>query len=148
MNTIRTVMDILENCDLIRQNFSELNFDFSDQTVRGKAGVFQNGHTKLSETITGDERHRLNFTLYASSDAFEDIDRLQNGDFLMELSYFLGALRDIEVTERVNGKDRPGKIESISSSNGMLCALNNDNFKDGGIYQLQISVQYKISGGD
>lgn len=145
-NVIRTVKDLIGQCDLIKSHFSSVNFDFNDQTA-GKAGLFQNGFSVLGEDIVGNTRCRLNFTLYANFDTFKDYDRLNNSDFMLAFSNFLAQQKRIEISEAVGEQEKTGEITKITPSGGVLFALNNEDFNDGGTYQLNLSVEYTINDG-
>ncbi len=146
MNVLETMRSILSECELL-DAFNGCHVDYTEPNV-GTCGLFSNGATKVRETICGKQYYHIAFQLYASCDAFEDFNRLQNSNFLLELTYYLNGLKDIAIVEKVGLTSRQGKITKITASNALLFNLITNDLNDGVQYQLQINVDYEINGED
>lgn len=143
MTTIEFLKNWLVNSPLM-VNFTQ-NYDFIEQ-IPNQSGLFSNGTQKYKETIIGDEYYRANFVLYSGLQAFTDYDRLSNSDFLTQLGYSMNQIKGDEIVEIIDGIERKGNIESVTTSNGMMYTLPTNDMNDGVIYQLQFQVEYKIKG--
>lgn len=144
MNVFRTLKQILSDCTLLDDFNNGVHVDYTESST-GTCGLFPTGTKKTGEDVLGNLRYRLSCTLYASMATYEDYERLNNSDFLLSLSYYLDTLKDIDITEEINGVSRSGEITKVSASGGMLYVVNNEDINDGGQYQLQINVDYMIN---
>lgn len=133
MNVIEEVKEILKKYPKINEFVNDIHIDFTDFEAKSY-GLSSTGDSLISEDILGNQKRRHNFVLYARTEAYEDFDRLQNSNFLLELNYWLEKQKDIEIEN--------GKITSLSSANGMLYQIPNDDLNNGVLYQLQIYAEY------
>lgn len=133
MNVIEKVKDILKNYEHISEFVNDIHIDFTDSDAKSY-GLSSIGDALLSKDILDNETRQHNFILYARAEAYEDFDRLQNSNFLLELNYWLEKQKDIEINN--------GKITSLSSANGMLYEIPDGDLNNGVLYQLQIYAEY------
>ena len=134
MNIIEKVKNILKNYSKISEFVNDIHIDFTD-SVSKSYGLSSTGDTLLSEDILGNQIRQHNFVLYARAEAYEDFDRLQNSNLLLELNYWLETQKNIEIDK--------GKITALSSANGMLYEIPNGDLNNGVLYQLQIYAEYE-----
>ena len=134
MNIIEKVKDILKNYEHINEFVNDIHIDFTDSESKSY-GLSSIGDTLLSRDILDNEKRQHNFILYARAEAYEDFDRLQNSNFLLELNYWLEKQKNIEIDD--------GKIISLSSANGMLYEIPDGDLNNGVLYQLQIYAEYE-----
>lgn len=134
MNVIEKVKNILKNYSKIREFVNDIHIDFTDSVAKSY-GLSSTGDTLLSEDILGNQIRQHNFILYARAEAYEDFDRLQNSNFLLELNYWLETQEDLTIDG--------GKITSLSSANGMLYEIPDGDLNNGVLYQLQIYAEYE-----
>ncbi len=133
MNVIEEVKEILKKYPKINEFVNDIHIDFTDSEAKSY-GLSSTGDSLISEDILGNQKRKHNFVLYARAEAYEDFDRLQNSNFLLELNYWLEKQKNIEIEN--------GKIISLSSKNGMLYQIPDDDLNNGVLYQLQIYAEY------
>lgn len=134
MNVIEIVKEILQKYPKINEFVNDIHIDFTDSEAKSY-GLSSTGDSLVSEDILGNQKRKHNFVLYARAEAYEDFDRLQNSNFLLELNYWLEKQKNIEIDN--------GKITSLSSANGMLYQIPDDDLNNGVLYQLQIYAEYE-----
>lgn len=134
MNVIEIVKEILQKYPKINEFVNDIHIDFTDFEAKSY-GLSSTGDSLVSEDILGNQKRKHNFVLYARAEAYEDFDRLQNSNFLLELNYWLEKQKNIEIDN--------GKITSLSSANGMLYQIPDDDLNNGVLYQLQIYAEYE-----
>lgn len=138
---------LTEDEDQIIVNFNETtmenHFDYMDQKPT-KNGLFSNGTTLLREDIEGNKKYVANLVLMSGLYAFQDYDRIMNSDYITRLTYSLSEIKNVEITEIVNGEAKAGIITGASGSNGMLYSIPTGDINDGVVYQIQIQVNYTI----
>ena len=134
MNVIEKVKEILKKYPKINEFVNDIHIDFTDSEAKSY-GLSSTGDTLLKKDILDNQIRRHNFVLYARAEAYEDFDRLQNSNFLLELNYWLEKQKDIEIDD--------GKIISLSSANGMLYEIPDGDLNNGVLYQLQIYAEYE-----
>ena len=142
MNVIETVKDLLSRCSILDE-FNGVHIDYTEGET-GEAGLFSNGATKTGEDLIGNPRYRIAFTLYTGLRSATEYDRIQNSDLLLRLTYYLDQIKNIAITEDVNGTEYPGEITRISCANALLFDYPSGDPNKGVRYQLQISVDYRI----
>lgn len=134
MNIIEKVKEILKEYPKISEFVNDIHIDFTDSESKSY-GLSSIGDTLLKKDILDNQIRQHNFVLYARAEAYEDFDRLQNSNFLLELNYWLEKQKNIEIDG--------GKITSLSSANGMLYEIPNSDLNNGVLYQLQIYAEYE-----
>lgn len=134
MNIIEKVKEILKEYPKISEFVNDIHIDFTDSESKSY-GLSSIGDTLLKKDILDNQIRQHNFVLYARAEAYEDFDRLQNSNFLLELNYWLEKQKNIEIDG--------GKIISLSSANGMLYEIPNSDLTNGVLYQLQIYAEYE-----
>ena len=142
MNVIETVKHILSECTIMDE-FNKIHIDYTEGSV-GFAGLFPNGATKSGEDLIGNPKYRITFTLYTGLNSANDYDRLANSDLLLRLTYYLNQLKNLSITENVDGHEYPGEVSRIFCSNGLLFDYPTGDPNDGVRYQLQIGAEYII----
>lgn len=134
MTVIDKVREILKKYPKISEFVNDIHIDFTESSTKSY-GLSSIGDTLLSEDILGNQTRQHKFVLYARAEAYEDFDRLQNSNFLLELNYWLEKQKDLEIDN--------GKITSLSSANGMLYEIPDGDLNNGVLYQLQIYAEYE-----
>lgn len=139
MNVLDYMREWFNNNELLKE-FNQ-SYDFLEQ-VPNNVGLFSNGITLLKQDIEGNSQYKMNLVLMSGMTAYADYDRLLNSEFMNKLTYQLATIKNIEIVE--NG--RSGIITSVLATNGMMYSVPSGDINDGVIYQLQISVNYKLKG--
>lgn len=134
MTVIEKVKNILKEYSKIGDFVNEIHIDFTESVTKSY-GLSSVGDILISQDILGNQVRRHNFVLYARAEAYEDFDRLQNSNFLLELNYWLENQKNIEIDD--------GIITSLSSANGMLYEIPNGDLNNGVLYQLQVYADYE-----
>ena len=142
MNVIQKIKDLLSECSIL-DDFNGVHIDYTEGET-GEAGLFSNGASKIGEDLIGNPKYRITFTLYTGLQSATDYDRIQNSDLLLRLTYYLDRIKNIAITEDVNGTEYPGEITRISCANALLFDYPYGDPNQGVRYQLQISVDYRI----
>ena len=144
MNIIELVKQILSDCPLVSDLSGSINIDYTEDNPVS-FGLYPTGDQLLREDILGNQDRQHNFVLYAVFQSFNDYDRLANSTFLLNLAYYLEKAatgQDVEVT--VDNKTLHGKLNKLSSANGMLYGYQNETLSGPVTYQIQIQAQYRI----
>lgn len=146
MNVIETVKKILTDCPLMDEFNDNIHIDYMSLGDKQEmdTGVYPLGTSLVSGDILGNKKYHINFSVFADKKAYEDYDRLNNSGFLLSLTYYLNQLKDIAITENVNGEEKNGVITKISAGNGLLFSVPSGDINDGVTYQIQIGVDYTI----
>lgn len=144
MNIIELVKGILLQFPKINQVCNDIHVDFTDDTPTNY-GLSSTGDSLVSEDLLGNQTRQHNFILYAVYQSMNDYDRLSNSGVLLELALWLEKqARGQEIQLTVGGKILKGKLIKLSTANGMLYNIPNENLTDGVQYQLQIIAQYEL----
>lgn len=135
MNVIEKTRNILKNYSHISEFVNDVHVDFTDSKLKNY-GLSSTGEPELliNEDILGNETRQHNFVLYAKTSAREDIDRLANSNFLLELSYWLKNQKNIPIDN--------GIIKEITTANAMMVEIPDNDIKQLAIYSIQIYVRY------
>jgi len=144
MNIIEAVKLIISDCPLVQDLSGSINIDYTEDSPVS-FGLYPTGDQLLREDILGNQDRQHNFVLYAVFQSFNDYDRLANSTFLLNLAYYLEKAatgQDVEVT--VDNKTLHGKLNKLSSANGMLYGYQNETLSGPVTYQIQIQAQYRI----
>lgn len=142
MNVIERLKDMLSDCPLM-DDFNDGHVDYTEAEP-GNFGIFNVGTTKLKEDVLGNATYISNFTLYANNMAYDDMTRLANSSWLLDMSYWLNNQKDLDIEVEIEGETKKGVISKIDSSNAMMFRYPTGNPADGVDYQIQIKVTYKI----
>ncbi|MEG0899516.1 MAG: hypothetical protein RSF40_07400 [Oscillospiraceae bacterium] len=144
MNIIETVKGILNECPLIAQFTNDIQIDFTKDTPTN-FGLSSSGDTLVKESITGVQTRRHNFILFAVNQSISDYDRLNNSTFMLDLEYYLEAIKGNAITATVGNSTKIGALEKLSCANAMLFSIPNGDINNGCVYQLQIIAEYKLN---
>lgn len=143
MNVIEKTKELLESFPKISEVSGVVHVDHSDGNI-GSYSLSPTGDVLISEDILGNQRRRHTFLLSAYYSAFNDYERISSSGVLLELAVWLSAQQDIPIETLYEDKLCPGMITRISTANGMLYAVPNENNIDAYVYQLTISADYTI----
>jgi len=138
MNVIEYIRKWVE--DNAIEKFAKCHIDGNKSKI-GEWDLAPNGITKTKETIDGVEYFAQNFTLYTQKHSYNDLDRLNNSNFLAELGYNMSKIENVSIAE--NG--RGGKIIKVSTNNALLYSVIDGDINKGVTYQIQISVEYLLN---
>lgn len=144
MNIIKLVREVLTNYPKISEFTNNISIDFTEDEPNNY-GLYSTGDTLISEDILGNQIRQHNFVLYAVNQSYNDYDRLANSTFLLDLAYWLERYKSNVVLEVViDNKTYHGNLKSLSSANGMMYEIHNDDINNGITYQIQIYAQYTL----
>lgn len=143
MNIIEKVKDIVQSFPKIAELCGEVHVDFADPD-RTSYGLSSMGDTRIREDVTGRLMRQHSFMLYATYSAASDYERITNSGILLELAIWLEEQAGCEIEQEVLGKTYTGEIEEITTANGSLYAIQQENLADEVQYQLQIVVNYTL----
>lgn len=136
MSIIEALKEYMFSCPLVKETENGINIDFSDGEK--KCGIAPTGNNVIEVYINGSEVHQYNAVFYISGCTIDDIVRLENQEFVENVSDWI-------YQQNINGNlpklsDKYRAIE-ISSDNGMLFELSENGRS--GLYQLQIHLEYE-----
>ncbi|MGN0648446.1 MAG: hypothetical protein ACI4J3_07445 [Oscillospiraceae bacterium] len=143
MNIIETMRDILQRFPKISEMLGTVHVDFTD-TTPDSYGLSPIGDSLLSEDILGNQTRSHTFLLYAVFSAINDYERLANSGILLELSLWLQQQTGCPVNTMIDGTEYRGELTKITTDNGMLYDIPEENRISGVQYQLQIVAEYTI----
>lgn len=144
MNIIELVREVLTNYPKISEFTNNVSIDFTESEPNNY-GLYSTGDTLISEDIQGNQIRQHNFVLYAVNQSYTDYDRLANSTFLLDLAYWLERYKSNVVIEvEIDNKTYHGNLKSLSSANGMMYEIHNDDINNGITYQIQIYAQYTL----
>ena len=146
MNIIEKMIDILENFPKISTVCNEIHIDFADPEPTSY-GLSSTGDSLIKKDILGNQTRQHSFLLYSTFSGINDFERQENTAALTELSVWLDQQIGGEVETEIGEEIYKGEIIKITSSNGMLYAVPQENNIDGMQYQLQINVEYSVKSG-
>lgn len=145
MNIIELVRETLTNYPKIQEFTNNIHIDFTNDDEHPNYGLYSTGDVIASEDILGNQIRQHNFILYAVNQSYNDYDRLVNSTFLLDLAYWLERYKsDVALDVTIDNKVYQGKLKSLSSANGMLYNVINDDINNGVMYQIQIYAQYTL----
>lgn len=145
MNIIKFVREVITNYPKIQEFTGNVHVDFTNDNEQPNYGLYSTGDVLVKENILGTQTRQHNFILYAVNQSYTDYDRLANSTFLLDLAYWLERYKTstrLEVT--IDEKAHTGKLTGLSSANGMLYNVINNDINNGVMYQIQIYAQYTI----
>ena len=145
MNIIEFVREALTNYPKIQEFTNNIHIDFTNDDEHPNYGLYSVGDMLLNEDILGNQTRQHNFILYAANQSYNDYDRLVNSTFLLELAYWLERYKsDVVLEVTIDNKAHTGQLKQLSSANGMMYSVINDDINNGVMYQIQIYAQYTI----
>lgn len=136
MNVIEAMRALLTSFPKIT---SIVHMDIADD-IPESYGLASVGDKLVSEDVIGREKRQHSFLLYATYSGLNDFERISNSGVLLELAQWLDKQQDIKIDN--------GYITKISTGNGMLYAIPDENMAQGVQYQMQITVEYTVEIDD
>lgn len=88
MTILEITKQIINEYPHIEEFTNNIHYDFSDDT-EGEAGLYIAGDRKISEDVLGNQMRQSDMIMYATCQAASDYDRLNNSNFLSNLSWYL-----------------------------------------------------------
>ncbi len=143
MNIIEKVRELLQTFPKIAQICDTVHVDFTE-TETDSYGLASMGDALVSEDILGNQTRQHTFMLHSVFSAVNDYERLTNSGVLLELAQYLDTCVGDEVTHEVDGITHMGQITKITTANGYLSLIPDENTIKGWFYQLQITAEYTI----
>lgn len=147
MNIIEKIRSMVADFPRIAAICDTVHVDFSG-TEPTSYGISSIGDALLSEDIIGNQVRQHTFTLRSVFSAINDYERMSNSGVLLELAQYLDGCVGEAVTHAINGVVYTGTIQKITTANGMLTAITNENVVQGWYYQLQIIAEYTVNKDD
>ena len=141
MNIIERIRSMVGSFSKIAEICDTIHVDFSD-TNPTSYGLSSTGDTLVSEDIIGNQTRQHSFVLHSTFSALNDYERMSNSGVLLELAQYLDRCVGEDVTHEIDGVVYTGTIQKITTANGMLTAITNENVVQGWYYQLQIIAEY------
>ena len=135
MNVIEKVRDLLAGFPQISAICNTVHIDFADPDP-ASYGLSSVDDKLISEDVLGNQKRQHTFLLYAVFSSINDYERLQNSSAQLDLGYWLHGQTDIPIDG--------GLIVRITSGNGMLYDIPQENAVQGVQYQMQIVAEYKL----
>jgi len=143
MNIIERIRAILQGFPRINDICDAVHVDFADEEPESY-GLASLGDALIAEDILGNQNRQHSFMLHSVFSAVNDYERLTNSGVLLELAQYLDSCVGYEVEHEIDGKRYTGIITKISTANGMLSAIPEENTVRGWFYQLQINADYTV----
>lgn len=143
MNIIEFMKKTLQDFPKISEICNEIHVDFTDDSPTSY-GLSSIGDTLLKEDVLGNQTRQHSFLLTSVYSAVNDFERQENSIALTELAQWLEQQTGAEITVEIGNETYSGEITQITTANGMLYAIPNENEIDGWQYQLQIIAQYTV----
>lgn len=158
---IETVKDTIKRF-VVKEGDHDVHIDFIDPQT-GDIGLFPIGPTLVKSDVLGNKTYKMIFEMYSQRVGFEDFDRIDNVRYFSNLVYKLNNLKHVKVLEPLEtymffGADTffndysylsdeehiPGWILDVNAGNGLKYSVPTGDINDGIIYQMQITVTYKL----
>lgn len=143
MNIIEKVREILESFPKISEVCNEVHIDFADPKPTSY-GLSSIGDSLISEDIVGNQKRQHSFILYSTYSSINDYERLHNSTALLELGVWLRDQVDEEVETVIGDTTYSGEITTLTTDNGMLYNIPQENEMNGVQYQIQIVAEYTV----
>ena len=139
MSIIGGIKSYLQTCPHL-QEFIGAYVDFTEDDP-SNYGIMPAGDVTLQKYIGGAKK-QYNFVLYAREFTFEDIQRLENCEFLEHLSDWIFTQDQKKNFPFIGSDKQPSRIQC---ANGFLFNLDEEN-GDRGLYQIQFQLFYFQKG--
>lgn len=143
MNIIEFMKETLQAFPKISEICNTIHVDFTDSAPTSY-GLSSIGDALVSEDVLGNQTRQHSFLLTSVYSAINDFERQENSAALTELAQWLERQKGTEIETVVDGESNTGEVTDITTANGMLYAIPNENTIDGWQYQLQINVSYTV----
>lgn len=143
MNIIEKVREILESFPKISEVCNEVHIDFADPKPTSY-GLSSIGDSLISEDIVGNQKRQHSFILFSTYSSINDYERLHNSTALLELGVWLRDQVDEEVETVIGDTTYSGEITTLTTDNGMLYNIPQENEMNGVQYQIQIVAEYTV----
>lgn len=144
MNIIEKVKSLVQSFPKIAEICGTVHVDFTDNEPTDY-GLSSLGDTLVVEDICGNQERQHTFMLHSVFSAVNDFERMSNTGVLLELAQYLDRCVGDEVTHEINGVTHTGEITKITTANGALTMIPDENTVSGWFYQLQIVADYTVN---
>lgn len=144
MNILEKVRELVQSFPKIAQICGTVHVDFTGNEPTDY-GLSSLGDTLTVEDICGNQERQHTFMLHSVFSAVNDFERMSNTGVLLELAQYLDRCVGDEVTHEINGVTHTGEITKITTANGVLTMIPDENTVSGWFYQLQIVAEYTVN---
>lgn len=144
MNIIEKVRSLVQSFPKIAEIYGTVHVDFTGNEPTDY-GLSSLGDTLVVEDICGNQERQHTFMLHSVFSAVNDFERMSNTGVLLELAQYLDRCVGDEVTHEIGGVTHTGEITRITTANGALTMIPDENTVSGWFYQLQIIAEYTVN---
>lgn len=144
MNIIEKVRSLVQSFPKIAEICGTVHVDFTGKEPTDY-GLSSLGDTLVVEDICGNQERQHSFMLHSVFSAVNDFERMSNTGVLLELAQYLDRCVGDEVTHEIGGVTHTGEITKITTANGALTMIPDENTVSGWFYQLQIVAEYTVN---
>lgn len=144
MNIIEKVRSLVQSFPKIAEICGTVHVDFTGKEPTDY-GLSSLGDTLVVEDICGNQERQHTFMLHSVFSAVNDFERMSNTGVLLELAQYLDRCVGDEVTHEIGGVTHTGEITRITTANGALTMIPDENTVSGWFYQLQIVADYTVN---
>lgn len=144
MNIIEKVRSLVQSFPKIAEICGTVHVDFTGKEPTDY-GLSSLGDTLVVEDICGNQERQHTFMLHSVFSAVNDFERMSNTGVLLELAQYLDRCVGDEVTHEIGGVTHTGEITKITTANGALTMIPDENTVSGWFYQLQIIAEYTVN---
>lgn len=144
MNIIEKVRSLVQSFPKIAEIYGTVHVDFTGNEPTDY-GLSSLGDTLVVEDICGNQERQHTFMLHSVFSAVNDFERMSNTGVLLELAQYLDRCVGDEVTHEIGGVTHTGEITKITTANGALTMIPDENTVSGWFYQLQIIAEYTVN---
>jgi hypothetical protein len=144
MNIIEKVRSLVQGFPKLAEICGTVHVDFTGNEPTDY-GLSSLGDTLVVEDICGNQERQHTFMLRSVFSAVNDFERMSNTGVLLELAQYLDRCVGDEVTHEICGVTHTGEITKITTANGALTMIPDENTISGWFYQLQIVAEYTVN---
>ena len=144
MNIIEKVRSLVQSFPKIAEIYGTVHVDFTGNEP-ADYGLSSLGDTLVVEDICGNQERQHTFMLHSVFSAVNDFERMSNTGVLLELAQYHDRCVGDEVTHEIGGVTHTGEITKITTANGALTMIPDENTISGWFYQLQIIAEYTVN---
>lgn len=143
-------MNVIERMKQVLMEFPKLSqlavaggmhIDFTEDDTENYS-LSSIGDRLVKKDILGNQTRCNDMILYVVTGNVNDAGRLSSSSLLLELGYYLEGQRGMSVTGTIGETELPGKIRSITATNGMAYTISEDGQYL--TYQMQLKVIYTL----